>query len=81
PLAIARFANKNDTEHQQLLIHYQQYLTLQHPDNFEAQAQWFINRLQEDPKTTMLADQLATQTDEIDRLRLTLHELKAGESE
>ncbi len=81
PLAIARFANQNDSEHQQLLIRYQQYLTLQHPDNFEAQAQWFIDRLQEDPKTTMLADQLATQTDEIDRLRLTLHELKAGESE
>ncbi|KTE97114.1 NAD(P)H oxidoreductase [Lacticaseibacillus paracasei] len=31
--------------------------------------------------TQLLADQLAAQTDDIDRLRLTLHELKAGESE
>ncbi|WP_424320855.1 NAD(P)H-dependent oxidoreductase [Lacticaseibacillus chiayiensis] len=81
PLTIARFANQNDTEHQQLLIRYQQYLTLTHPDNAEEQAQWFIDRLQADPDTKIMADELAAQTDEIGRLRLTLHELKAGESE
>ncbi|KMO63582.1 NAD(P)H dehydrogenase, partial [Lacticaseibacillus rhamnosus] len=47
----------------------------------DEQAQWYIDRLQANPETSMLADQLAAQTDEIDWLRLTLHELKAGESE
>ena len=81
PLTIAQFANQTDLEHQQLLVRYQQYLTLDHPDRPDEQAQWFINRLSGNADTQLLADQLAAQTDDIDRLRLTLHELKAGESE
>lgn len=81
PLTISQFANQTDMVHQQLLVRYQQYLTLVHPDDPDEQAQWYIDRLQANPETSMLADQLAAQTDEIDRLRLTLHELKAGESE
>lgn len=81
PLTITQFAHTTDMALTQLLVRYQTYLTSVLPDDPDEQATWYIDRLTAHPETSMLADTLAATTDEIDRLRLTLHELKAGETE
>lgn len=84
-LQIPQFAYQSDKAHQHLLVEYQQYLTMADPFGFDAQAEWWFERLaakgKHDKRIQLVADTLQTQQEELERLQQTLHDLKQGESE
>lgn len=56
PFSISLFDYLSDLEKKQLLINYQQYLTLNRQGGFKAEEQWVINRLKALSKKDMLKD-------------------------
>ncbi|MFD1317478.1 NAD(P)H-dependent oxidoreductase [Loigolactobacillus zhaoyuanensis] len=88
PFAIHQFKYQTEIQQQQLLIDYQQYLTLPQPATFEQRQQWFEQRLQQ--MTTrapamqketlqLLGEQLATNRDNLAELRWTVEQMREDE--
>lgn len=84
PLTIPQFDYQTEAEHQALLVRYQQYLTVAHPQRFNERAEWFLTQLQSRVNSDsgqLLVDQLMERQEQLERLQMTLGELKTGESE
>lgn len=80
PLLIAEFARMTEQEHADLLVHYQQYLSLPRPDSQRQQAEWFAEQLSA-RGADLMADTLTDLQDESTQLHQTVRELRAGEVE
>ena len=81
PLTIAQFAYQSEKQRAALLVQYQQYLTVDQPQHFDAQAAWWLQQLatSTDPALTILADTLQQRQDRLESLQQTLAELKQGD--
>lgn len=78
PIVVSQFERMTTNARAGLLVTYQQYLTLRHPQSREEQARWFARQLR-DRSQDVFADALTDQEDELLRLRQTVAELRAGE--
>ncbi|MFD0896719.1 NAD(P)H-dependent oxidoreductase [Loigolactobacillus binensis] len=88
PFVLHQFSYQTETQQQQLLIAYQQYLTLPQPATFAQRQHWFAQRLQQmiatatgERKTqlTLIAQQLATKQDELAELRWTIEQMRGDD--
>lgn len=81
PLTIAQFAYQTEKQRAALLVQYQQYLTVDQPQHFDAQAAWWLQQLANstDSTLTILADTLQQRQDRLESLQQTLAELKQGD--
>lgn len=83
PLTISQFAYTTESDRFALMSRYQQYLSLAHPERFSEQATWWQAQLEArgatDATAAMMAEQLALQQEQLERLQLTVAELKQGE--
>lgn len=77
PLPIAQFSYQTEQAHQRLLIRYQQYLTAASQHFADRQAWWQARLAQATPEQAALAEYVANQAEEYERLQDTLRELKA----
>jgi putative NADPH-quinone reductase len=80
PLLVPEFARMTETQRAELLVHYQQYLTLTHPESRREQADWFALQL-EQRGADLMADTLTSINDEMAQLHQTVAELRTGEQE
>ncbi|WP_125704733.1 NAD(P)H-dependent oxidoreductase [Lacticaseibacillus daqingensis] len=84
-LTVPQFAYQDEAARAQLLVRYQQYLTLETPQSFSAQAAWWMAQLdrrgQADPLApqTLMAATLAERQEQLTALRATIQAMKAGE--
>jgi putative NADPH-quinone reductase len=88
PFVINQFRYQTTVQQQELLIAYQQYLTLPQPATFTQRQHWFVQRLQTmitaasgERKTqlTLIEQQLANKQDELDELRWTVEQIRGDD--
>lgn len=80
PIVVPQFERMTDDARAGLMVRYQQYLTLMHPQSREEQARWFARQLRE-RQQDIFADALTDQEDDLLRLRQTVAELREGEED
>lgn len=82
PLVIDQFSYQDEAAHQKLLVAYQQYLTLAHPDKLSEQADWWLDQLADlGDQAALVGQTLATGQETLVHLQETINELKEGEED
>ncbi|MFD1410540.1 NAD(P)H-dependent oxidoreductase [Lapidilactobacillus gannanensis] len=87
PLVIEQFGYLTEPAKQQLLIDYQQFLTLAQPATFAQKGQWLLAQLQQvttnakltQETLTLVQEQLMTQLADYQELQSQLQEIRRGE--
>lgn len=79
-LLVPEFARMTPLERAQLLVHYQQLLSLAEPQSQRMQAAWFAEQLTA-RGATLMADTLTDITAEYTQLRQTVTDLRTGEQD
>lgn len=79
-LAVPQFDRMTEEQHLQLLIDYQQYLTLADPYDRTARSEWFTEQLQAHGDG-LLASTVQDVESELDNLQQTVAELRQGEED
>jgi putative NADPH-quinone reductase len=80
PILVPQFERLTEDARAELMVKYQQYLSLMHPQSREEQARWFARALR-NRQQDIFADALTDQEDALLRLRQTVAELRAGEED
>jgi len=88
PFIVHQFSYQTDIQQQQLLIAYQQYLTLAQPATFAERQQWFEQRLQQmiaqapaaqRTQLELMQNELINKRDDLAELRWTVEQMREAD--